>query len=365
MNRNHTERHRRDHGGGLVIVAVLIVVLALVALSVAELSATTVRTSGNTDRQLRALAAAEAGGRRALTQLADDGTCTLPAGFTMNGAALDVSCRPVTAAPCEVDIRSIASVGAVRRVIDARFRSDGELLSWLVADHDSAVFTGPAPVIDPVCPGPPTASSCALVSGSASVTTTGTQTTIDLPAASQAGDELVVAVTVSGPASNLIDPPPPWLTMATISDASGAVTMRLYRRTLPHPLPPATVPVPTFQAIGEPPAVGVVVLRNCFTTSTPTPILIAGRSDLAGDMLSVDAPVSDLWPSLVTFFASDSSTAPHTVPIGATQGFRTDHTSHRTSAWWESHADGAGPGVRNAGPSLDEAWVSLALSIGP
>lgn len=365
MNRARAAHHQRDHGGGLVIVAVLIVVLALVAVSVAELSATTVRTSGNTDRRLKALAAAEAGGRQALTQLRNGGQCTLPAGFTMNGATLDVSCRPVTAAACEVDIRSIASVGAVRRVIDARFRSDGELLSWLVADHDSAAFAGPPSMIGPGCPGPPTTSPCAFVTGSASVTTTGTQTAIDLPAASQPGDELLVAVAVSGSASNLIDPPPPWLTMATISDASGALTMRLYRRTLPQPLPPATIPVPTFQAIGEPPGVGLVVLRNCFTTSPPTPIQIAGRSDLAGDMLSVDAPVSDLWPSLVTFFASDSSTAPHTGPISATQAFRTDHTGHRTSAWWEAHAAGAGPGVRNAGPSLDEAWVSLALSIGP
>ncbi len=361
MNRQRTTDLRRDHGGGLVVVAVLIVVLALVALSAAELSATTLRTSGHADRQMRALTAAEAGARQAMVQLGDGEACTLPAGFTMNGAALAVSCRPVTAAPCEVDIRSIATVAAVRRVIDARFRSDGELALWHVADPSSTPFQGPATPLGPGCPTPPPPTSCAFIGGAASVTSTGTQTVLDIPAGAQPGDEIVTSVTVSGTTADLIDPGPAWTVMATISDAGGVLTMRLYRRTLPA----ATIPTPTFSAVGEPPSVGMVVLRDCFTASPPTPVQIGGRSDQAGDMLSVDAPVSDTWPSLVTFFASNAPTAPHTAPTGATAAFRTDHPGHRTSAWWESQHDGAAPGERNAGPSLDEAWVSLALSIRP
>ena len=186
-------------------------------------------------------------------------------------------------------------------------------------------------------------------------------TELDIPVGAQAGDEVIAAVTVAGTAANLIDPDPAWTTMATVTDAAGSVTMRLYRRTVPA----AVIPTPTFTAVGSPPSVGMAVLRNCFSTLPITLYQIGGRSGQDGDMLSVDAPVSDAWPSLVTFFASAAPAALHTGPTGATTAFRTEHTDHRTSASWESHTAGADLGERNAGPSLDQAWVSLALIIGP
>lgn len=151
MNTTPTTHATDDRGGGLIVVVVLVTVLAFVGLAVAELTSTTLRTSSSADRHLGALAAAEGGARRAMLELWRGSTCAPPAGFDVNGATLDVSCRAADNTGCTLDIRSIASIGAVSRVVDVRFRADGTIVSWLVASPDSAPYPGPVGMLGPTC----------------------------------------------------------------------------------------------------------------------------------------------------------------------------------------------------------------------